>query len=177
MLFGGVNGSTYLNDTWSWDGTTWSQQLPSTSATARSDAVSVYQTGAGSSLLYGGTNGTVQSDSWWWTTPPSTPLNVQATAGNTQATVTWNAPSSTGGQAVSSYKVTPYSGTTAGSATSVTGTTATITGLTNGTTYTFQVIPINSIGNGPGANSNSVTPATTPGAPTNVTATAVELTR
>ncbi len=174
-LFGGYNGTSYLNDTWAWDGSTWSAQLSTTSPPIRADAAAVYQSPIGWIVLYGGTTASALSDTWTWNTPPSAPLNVQASAGNAQATVMWSTPSSTGGAAISSYKVTPYAGSTAGSPTTVTGTSTPITGLSNGTTYTFQVVAVNSIGNGPGANSNSVTPATVPGAPSPATGTAGDM--
>src|SRR5207247_11164868 len=138
----------------------------------RADAVAVYQSPIGSIVLYGGTAASALPDTWTWNTPASAPLNVQANASNTTATVNWATPSSNGGSVITGYRVTPYSGSTAGSPSSVTATTANITGLTNGTTYTFQVVAINAIGNGPGANSNSVTPATVPGAPSPATGTA-----
>ena len=90
--------------------------------------------------------------------PPATP----------QATVTWSAPASNGGSAITGYVVTPYIGATAQSSTTV-GNVATTPdhGLTNGTTYTFRVAAINAIGTGnQSANSNAVTPvapATVPG--------------
>lgn len=170
-LFGGYSGTSYLNDTWAWDGSTWSAELSATLPPVRADAAAAYQSPIGSALLYGGTTTSALSDTWAWTTPPSAPLNVQATAGNAQATVTWSVPASNGGAAISSYSVTPYVGSTPGSATAATGTSATITGLANGTSYTFQVISMNSVGSGPGANSAAVTPATVPGAPTSVQAT------
>ena len=69
--------------------------------------------------------------------------------------------------------MTPYIGAAAQTATTVGNVLTTpITGLTNGTAYTFRVAAINSVGTGSqSANSNTVTPATVPGAPTIGTAT------
>jgi hypothetical protein len=107
---------------------------------------------------------------------PGTPTGVTATAGSGSATVSWTAPS-TGGP-VTSYRITPYIGSTAQTATTITGTppatTKTIGGLNPGTTYTFKVTASNQTGDSPdSAASNSVTPAgaSAPGAPTAVTAT------
>ncbi|MGS0763922.1 fibronectin type III domain-containing protein [Syntrophomonas curvata] len=104
---------------------------------------------------------------------PGAPTGVTATAGDRQATVSFTAPASDGGSAVTGYTVTsdPAGGidSNAGS----TGLSHVITGLTNGTAYTFTVIATNSIGTGAAsAPSAAVTPATVPGAPTGVTATA-----
>ena len=76
---------------------------------------------------------------------------------------------------MTSYTVTPFKGSTAGTPVTVSGSppasTATVTGLTNGTAYTFTVKATNSIGTGPAsANSNAVTPGPVPAAPTAVTA-------
>jgi hypothetical protein len=108
-------------------------------------------------------------------TVPGAPTAVTATAGNTQATVSWNAPST--GSPITSYTITPYIGGTAQTPTTITGsppaTSTTITGLTNGTAYTFTVIATNAVGSGQESSaSNTVTPATAPAAPTNVSATA-----
>ena len=110
-------------------------------------------------------------------TPPGQVTGVSATAGTGSATVRWSAPTS--GGAPTSYKVTPYIGSTAQTVKPVTGsplpTTTTISGLTAGQAYTFTVQASNSAGDGPvSAQSNSVTPtaATAPGAPTGVSATA-----
>jgi len=112
-------------------------------------------------------------------TAPGAPTGVTATAGNGQATVSWTAPSSNGGSAITSYTVTPYVGSAAQTPVTVSGsppaTSTTVSGLTNGTTYTFTVSATNVIGTGPASSpSNAVTPSppTVPGAPTGVTATA-----
>ncbi len=107
-------------------------------------------------------------------TTPGIPTIGTATAGNASATVTWTAPASTGGSTITGYVVTPYIGGTAQTAQTFnsTATSEVATGLTNGTAYTFTVAAVNAVGTGTASGaSNSVTPATTPGAPTIGTAT------
>jgi hypothetical protein len=104
------------------------------------------------------------------TTVPAAPTDVSATAGNTEATVTWTPPSDDGGMAITSYTVTGKPGGSCSVAGTVTE--CTITGLTNGTEYIFLVMATNAAGDGPSSPSNTVTPATVPAAPMNVTATA-----
>ena len=105
---------------------------------------------------------------------PGAPTIGTVTAGNTQATVTWTAPADNGGSAITSYTATAVedgskSCTTADGSTL----TCTVTGLTNGTAYTFSVTATNAVGESAASSaSSSVTPATVPGAPTNVTAVA-----
>jgi LmbE family N-acetylglucosaminyl deacetylase len=102
---------------------------------------------------------------------PGAPAIGTATAGTSQATVSFSAPASTGGDAITSYTVTANPG---GRSCTGTASPLTVTGLTNGTSYVFTVRATNDVGSGPAsASSNSVTPyAVAPGAPTQVTAAA-----
>ncbi|TME33126.1 MAG: hypothetical protein E6I75_16075, partial [Chloroflexi bacterium] len=121
-------------------------------------------------------------------TAPGAPTGATATGGNAQATVSWTAPASNGGSAITSYTVTssPAGGTATVSAPvgGTAPTTATVTGLTNGTTYTFSVTATNAVGTGAAsAPSNSVTPTAppvtglaAPGAPVQSVATPSKLT-
>ncbi|MCU1497995.1 MAG: hypothetical protein JWM47_1948 [Acidimicrobiales bacterium] len=90
--------------------------------------------------------------------PPQQPIEVQATAGNGQATVSWTQPE---GAPVSDYAITPFIGSQQFDAIYFDGssTTVTITGLTNGTTYTFAVTAMNAGGSSLMSDrSNAVTP-------------------
>ncbi|NBX77701.1 MAG: hypothetical protein EBQ92_14225, partial [Proteobacteria bacterium] len=96
-----------------------------------------------------------------------TPTSVSGTAGNAQVALTWTAPSSNGGNAITDY-VIQYSSnsgstwTTFADGTS-TSTSATVTGLTNGTAYIFQVAAVSAAGTGSySAVSSSVTPTFCP---------------
>jgi predicted RNA-binding protein with TRAM domain len=104
------------------------------------------------------------------TTVPGAPTIGTATHGNAQASVAFTPPASDGGAAITGYTATSSPGGFTGTAAS---SPITVTGLTNGTAYTFTVKATNSVGDGPASGaSNSVTPATVPGAPTIGTATA-----
>jgi hypothetical protein len=83
-------------------------------------------------------------------TAPTAPTSVSPTAGALQASLTWAAPSSTGGTPVTGYLVEyKASGGSWVTATSNTGSDTrsyTVTGLTGGTTYTFRISAINNAG-------------------------------
>jgi hypothetical protein len=97
-------------------------------------------------------------------TVPGAPTIGTATAGNTSASVAFSAPASNGGSAITGYTATSSpGGLSAGGA----GSPILVGGLTNGVSYTFTVTATNAIGTSAASGaSNSVTPATVPGAPT-----------
>jgi hypothetical protein len=94
---------------------------------------------------------------------PAAPSTIAGTSGNTQVSLTWSAPSSTGGPAITDY-VIQYSSNSGSTWTTFsdgisTNTNALVTGLSNGTSYVFRVAATNSVGAGIyGAASTSVTP-------------------
>lgn len=91
---------------------------------------------------------------------PNAPVLTQATRGNGQATLTFNAADSNG-SAVLDYTATCGSKSTTGTASPLA-----ITGLTNGTEVTCTVVARNAFGTGAASNALAVTPATTPDKPT-----------
>ena len=109
---------------------------------------------------------------------PSAPQNLTATRGNHRVDLLWSAPSSNGGTAITSYKV--YRGTTSGEETLLlsggcSGLGAVLScadiALSNGTTYYYKVSAVNAVGEGAQSNPAGATPATTPLAPQNFSAT------
>ena len=99
-------------------------------------------------------------------TPPGPPQSLAAAPGNGQIALSWNAPASNGGVAITSYKV--YRGTSSGHETLLTTGgcsglgavfSCTDTGLTNGQPYYYKVSAVNAIGEGPQSNEATATPA------------------
>jgi len=66
VLFGGYDGSNWLNDTWEWDGFGWSQLTPTTtSPTARLSACAVYDPVRQRVLMFGGdSHHSMLRDTW-----------------------------------------------------------------------------------------------------------------
>jgi hypothetical protein len=100
-------------------------------------------------------------------TPPSAPdapTNVSATAGDQQVALTWDAPASDGGSAITDYAIefaneVPGSTWYSVSDGTSTDTSYTVTGLTNDIIHVFRVAAINSAGQGDwSAESGSVQP-------------------
>ncbi len=113
---------------------------------------------------------------------PGVVTNVVGTAAAGQIDVTWTAPVSNGGSAITDYVVqySSNSGSTwttfADSASATTS--AAVTGLTSGTSYVFRVLAQNAIGDGPySAASAAVVSAAAPGAPGTPTPTASQNTQ
>ncbi|MGO8672053.1 MAG: choice-of-anchor tandem repeat GloVer-containing protein [Capsulimonadaceae bacterium] len=104
---------------------------------------------------------------------PVAPVELDATAGNAQIVLSWNAAVGAG---PSNYNV--YRGTAAGSesaaaiATGVTSTGFADTGLANGTSYYYEVAAVNSVGTSAMSNEASAQPSSAlPVSPTDLTAT------
>jgi preprotein translocase subunit SecG len=97
-------------------------------------------------------------------TVPLQPLTLQATAGYHLVTLTWAAPSSDGGSAITSYRI--YRGTSGGSETllaSVGNTSSfTDTGLSAGQAYYYKVAAVNAAGEGAMSSEASATPSAPP---------------
>ena len=92
---------------------------------------------------------------------PNAPTSVAATAGDASALVTFVAPTNTGGSAITGYTVTSIPAGGVDSNAGSTSLTHSIGGLTNGTSYTFTVKAINSVGSSVASiASNSITPKT-----------------
>ena len=109
--------------------------------------------------------------------PPTSPTAVAPTVGvgSGQVRLSWTAPASNGGSAVTDYVIQRMSDgvhwTTVNDGVS-TATTYLVGGLTNGITYQFRVIARNAVGDSPSSNTVSAVPRTTaPSAPRGLTAT------
>jgi hypothetical protein len=72
MLFGGYRdiGAGALGDTWTWDGTTWTQQRPATHPHRREGASMAYDAATGTVVLFGGDGhqkgNMLLHDTWTW---------------------------------------------------------------------------------------------------------------
>jgi titin len=104
-------------------------------------------------------------------TAPGAPRGLTAASGDAQVSLSWQAPGSNGGAAITGYRV--YQGTSKNPVASVTGTGTTVKNLANGTAYSFKVTAVNKAGEGPASGAASATPTakvTKPGLPNGLTA-------
>ena len=92
---------------------------------------------------------------------PSAPQNLKTTAGDAQVTLSWSAPLSDGGSAITSYDV--YKGSASGAETlyATTGNVLAYTDIAvaNGQTYYYKVTAVNSAGESEPSNEASATPS------------------
>jgi fibronectin type 3 domain-containing protein len=104
--------------------------------------------------------------------PPAAPTNLAASAGNAQVTLSWSA--STGAASYNVYRALSSGGEGATPiATGLTGTSFSDTGLSNGTTYYYEVTAVNVSGESGKSSEVSATPqVSAPAAPTNLLASA-----
>ena len=107
---------------------------------------------------------------------PGVVTNVVGTRGVGKVDLTWTAPVSNGGSAITDYVIQYSSDSGSNWTTFADGTLintfTSVNGLSTGTLYTFRVLAKNAIGDGPYSTaSTSVAIATVPGAPTNVVGT------
>ena len=117
-------------------------------------------------------------------TVPAAPAAITGAYANTAVDLTWDAPATDGGSPIADYLVEYKPATSATWITFDDGTGitagATVTGLTNGTTYAFQVTAVNTEGAGTPSVTVTDMPMTIPDAPAAITAayanTAVDLT-
>jgi hypothetical protein len=65
VLFGGVNGSGWLGDTWEFDGANWAL-VATTGPSARSQHAMAYDNTRGRVVLFGGFDGALRGDTWEW---------------------------------------------------------------------------------------------------------------
>ncbi|MDX2091280.1 MAG: DUF4215 domain-containing protein [Kofleriaceae bacterium] len=77
VMFGGIINSNSVDETWEWDGFTWTHRTPAVSPPGRAGATLAYDAGAGRIVLFGGDRGGVRDDLWTydgdtWTMVPQT---------------------------------------------------------------------------------------------------------
>lgn len=108
VMFGGDHVEPYklgsINDSWTWDGTNWTQIFPATSPSPRAGQAMAYESATGRAILFGGTDEgypteTLYNDTWALASPDSdlalvaTPADITVNAtGASGATVMFTAP-------------------------------------------------------------------------------------
>lgn len=99
------------------------------------------------------------------TSVPDAPTALIATPGNSSASISFSA-GADGGAAITKYQYSINDGGSWSDAEAGTTSPVSITGLTNGTDYSIKLRALNSVGDGTASAAVSVTPRTTPSAPT-----------
>ena len=178
---GGVSLTGYRVESSTNSGSSWSTVVADTGSTSTSYTATsltngteyLFRVSAINAVGTGTASGTTSSKPM---TTPGVPTSLGGTAGDTQVGLSWTAPTSDGGSALTGYRV--ESSTNSGSSwstvvadTGSTSTSYTATSLANGTEYLFRVSAINVVGAGSASSSATATPRTTPGQPGSLSAT------
>jgi fibronectin type III domain protein len=155
---GGASISNYLVQRWTsagWKNVASQPGLSYTSTGLSNGAKYSFRITAGNSAGYGSFSATASAVP---RTVPTAPRSPVAKAANASVTLTWLAPSSTGGAVIDKYVVQRLTASGWKTIASPTGLSYTVTGLGNGTKYSFRIAAHNGAGYGP----YSVTVAATP---------------
>ena len=161
----------------------WPQKLPGSDSDTTSATISGLTNGLPHIIVIGAANAIGVADPAWETglvpsAKPGPPRNLAAEPGSQAVTISWTAPESDGGHAVTGYSFQQKEGAAEfGDWTQVPGSDVntkdhTATGLTNGVVYSFRVRAENDQGEGQASDQASATPTSVPSAPQNLTATA-----
>ena len=160
----------------------WPRKLPGSDGDTTSATISGLTNGLPHIISIGAVNAIgVASPNWNAglvpAATPGEPTNLSAEPGDQTATLSWTAPESDGGSAVTGYSFQRKEGTadfadwTTITDSDINTRDHTVTGLTNGVVYSFRVRAENDQGEGSGSNEASTTPMSVPSAPHNLTAT------
>lgn len=80
ILFGGFSAKGYLNDTWTFDGTTWTKLTTSSAPPVRTNASMTFDKGSRKLIMFGGYNGSnYLGDTWTFDGSTSTWTNANPT--------------------------------------------------------------------------------------------------
>jgi len=166
VLFGGTNFDDWLSDTWTWTGSDWEPAKPAKVPTARDDASCAL---AGSQfVMFGGQGEATLFDDDTWTyggAVPSAPKDLTATGEDAKVDLSWKAPASQGGSAITGYDVfdstkSGEEGTKPINSTPLSSgaRSFTKTGLAKGVRIYFVVKAVNAAGLGAASNQVSAVP-------------------
>jgi hypothetical protein len=178
---GGASISGYTVESSTDGGSNWSTSIADTGTSSTSAVVDGLSNGTVATFRVSAVNvaGTGSASDVETATPrttPGQPTSLAATEGNTQVELSWSAPTSDGGSAVTGYKV--QQSTNSGLAwstvvadTGSTSTSYTVSSLANGATYSFRITAVNAAGTGSASSNVTATPSATSDAPTGLSGT------
>ena len=66
VLFGGSSSAGISNDTYTWNGTRWTQERPASLPAARSQQSMAYDAVRQEVVMFGGYSGSITNDTWVW---------------------------------------------------------------------------------------------------------------